>query len=173
MPGKNEENGKQAGSPSGNTATAVRGRVKGKAAVGRRDSIPALSVCFAASFPEGKPARARFETHVGLTDKKVLGTNDSIHKQEGSPSGELRDSGERALKKLTAVGRRDSIPCPFRPFGPASPRGKPARGRFEAHVGLTDQRNSGQMTLSVRTSPPKCGGLREAVGGCQAGTSRK
>ena len=63
-------------------------------------SFPALSgPSGQLSFPEGKPARARFETHVGLTDEKVLGTNDSIHKQEGSPSGELRDSGERAGKR--------------------------------------------------------------------------
>ena len=32
-------------------------------------------------------------------------------------------------------------------------------------MGLTDERNLGQMTLSVRTSPPKCGGLRECGGG--------
>ena len=89
------------------------------------------------------------------------------------PPGELRDSGERALKKKAASGRRDFIPCPFRPFGPASPRGKPARVRFEAHVGLTDEGKSGQMTLTAKASPPKCGGLREAVGGCQAGTCRK
>ena len=99
MPGKNEENGKQAGSPAGNTATAVRGQVKEIGGPWPPGFHPLPFQALRASFPEGKPARARFETHVGLTDEKVLWTNDSIHKQEGSPSGELRDSGERAGKR--------------------------------------------------------------------------
>jgi len=32
-------------------------------------------------------------------------TNEKIGKRVGSPSGELRDSGERALKKKAASGR--------------------------------------------------------------------
>jgi len=57
-----------------------------------------------------------------LIDKTYPGKMRKMIVRQALPR-EHRDSGERALKKKAAKGRRDFIPCPFRPFGPASPRG--------------------------------------------------
>ena len=73
MPGKNEENGKQAGSPAGNTATAVRGQVKEIGGPWPPGFHPLPFQALRASFPEGKPTHVRFEAHVGLTDQRNLG----------------------------------------------------------------------------------------------------
>ena len=44
------------------------------------------------------------------------------------------------------------------------------RVRHMAHIRLTDKRYPGLMRKSVNASPPKCRGLREAVGSDQVET---
>ena len=45
------------------------GKADHRAAFGRHFPSPALSVCFAASFPEGKPTRIPLESHMRLLTK--------------------------------------------------------------------------------------------------------
>jgi len=67
---------------------------------------------------------------------------------------------------------------PFQALRASFPEGKPSRVRFEEHVGLTDERNLGQLTLSVNAdlpekASPKFGQAPKATEGLYYLTSRK
>ena len=54
--------------------------------------------------------------------------------------------GRLTIRRPVAAG----IPSlPFQALRASFPEGKPTHVRFEAHVGLTDQRNLGQLTQSA------------------------
>jgi hypothetical protein len=90
--------------------------------------------------------RVRQIAHMRLIDKAYPGKMRKTVVRQALPRESSGGAGERALKKKAAFGRRDSIPCPFRPFGPASPKGKPTREGFEAHTGLIDETYMGSLT---------------------------
>ena len=85
-------------------------------------------------------------------------TNEKIGKRVGSPSGELRDSGERASKRNGGLWPPGFHFLPFQALRASFPGGKPARVRFEAHVGLIDEKVLGTNDSNGKSEPPEVRG---------------
>ena len=97
--------------------------------------------------------------------QNMPGINEENDSPAGSPSGRAPRRGERAGKGKGGLWPPGFHPLPFQALRASFPEGKPTHVRFEAHVGLIDERISGQMTLSVRTSPPEVRGAPRSGGG--------